>query len=71
MSRIFIIGSGSSAAAAASALVERGYRPTLLDVGFGPDPRAVKLKDELATSPVGQWRAESLDELRSVDRASR
>ena len=71
MSRIFIIGSGSSAVAAAAALVERGYRPTLLDVGFCPDPHALELKNELAASPPGQWRAESLHELRTMDRVSR
>ncbi len=70
MSGIFIVGSGSSAAAAAAALVARGYRPTVLDVGLGPEPHAVELKNELAASPVGQWRAEALRELKTMDGAS-
>jgi choline dehydrogenase-like flavoprotein len=70
MSRILIVGSGLSAASAASALVARGLRPTLVDVGLPPDPEAVELKNELAGTPPTRWRSDSLDRIRGMDAPS-
>ncbi len=70
MSRILIIGSGLSAASAASALVRRGVRPTVVDVGLPPDPEAVGLKNELAGTPPTQWGRDSLDRIRGMDAPS-
>ncbi len=70
MSRILIVGSGLSAASAASALVARGLRPTLVDAGLPPDPEAVGLKNELAGTPPTRWRRDLLDRIRGMDAPS-
>ena len=65
-SDIYIIGSGLSAMAAATALVERGYLPTVLDAGLVPDSSAVALKSRLALDEPSQWKAEDLAQLRQT-----
>jgi choline dehydrogenase-like flavoprotein len=61
----YIIGSGLSAVAAAVALVGRGLRPTILDMGVAPDPAAAALKMRLAATEPEAW---SPDELASLKR---
>ncbi|RPI27235.1 MAG: hypothetical protein EHM61_09115 [Acidobacteria bacterium] len=70
MSNIFIIGSGLSAVSAAVALVNRGHKPTILDVGLGPEQEAVELKNELAGCLPGHPNCQALDQLKQMDRAS-
>ncbi len=54
---ICIIGSGLSAIAAAKALVARGIRPTILDVGIEPAAAAARLKIRLGSLEPDSWRA--------------
>ncbi len=59
-----------SSVAAASALVGRGFRPVLLDVGLGPDAAAVELKRELGETPADHWQPQALHRLKTVDAPS-
>ncbi len=52
---IFIIGSGQTAIAAAMALVERGYRPAILDAGLQPTNEARELKRRLSSTAPEAW----------------
>ncbi len=61
---IYVIGSGLSAMAAASALVERGCRPVVLDAGLGPDCNAKDLKARLEAAEPHEWSSEDLAQLR-------
>ena len=70
MSRVLIIGSGLSAASAASALVARGVKPTLVDVGLLPDSEALTLKEQFAGTPPMRWRRDWLDRIRGMDAPS-
>ena len=54
---VCIIGSGLSAIAAASALVARGIRPTILDVGIEPAAAAASLTMRLGSVEPDSWRA--------------
>lgn len=54
---ICIIGSGLSATAATAALVARGIRPTILDVGIEPTAAAASLKMRLGSVEPDSWRA--------------
>jgi choline dehydrogenase-like flavoprotein len=64
--RIYIIGSGLSAMAAAEALVRRGCRPVILDAGLLPDPEALKLKMKLAESEPEEWKSRDLNLARQI-----
>ena len=55
MTSIGIIGSGHAGVAAAKALVRRGYKPIILDVGERLDPSRQKLVTELADQPHANW----------------
>jgi choline dehydrogenase-like flavoprotein len=57
---ICIIGSGLSAMAAATALVQRGCRPTILDPGLSPEPEVLTLKAQLATVAPEEWKSRDL-----------
>ncbi len=67
---IYIIGSGLSAMAAATALVRRGVRPVILDAGLGPDPASVALKARLAAAEPPEWKAEDLARLMQTGSAA-
>ncbi len=57
---VYIIGSGLSAMAAAAALVARGIRPSILDVGLSPPQAAADLKLRLGSSEPELWNAEEI-----------
>ncbi len=57
---ICIIGSGLSAMAAASALVARGIRPTILDVGITPAGAVAALKARLGSAEPECWHADEV-----------
>ncbi len=57
---ICIIGSGLSAMAVAAALVRRGVRPTILDVGLKPGPVAADLKMRLGAAEPECWNSDEL-----------
>jgi choline dehydrogenase-like flavoprotein len=52
---VAVIGSGFSGAAAVRALVERGLRPTILDVGETLDPRRQATVERLKDVPPDLW----------------
>jgi choline dehydrogenase-like flavoprotein len=52
---VAVIGSGVSGTAAVRALVERGLRPTILDVGETLDPRRQAAVARLRDIPPDQW----------------
>jgi choline dehydrogenase-like flavoprotein len=52
---VAVIGSGVSGAAAVRALVERGLRPTILDVGETLDPRRQAVVERLRDIPPELW----------------
>ena len=52
---VAVIGSGVSGAAAVRALVERGLRPTILDVGETLDPRRQATVERLKEVPPDLW----------------
>jgi len=55
MTSIGIIGSGHAGIAAAKALVRRGYKPVILDVGEQLEPRRQELITAFATQPHANW----------------
>jgi hypothetical protein len=57
---IYIIGSGPAGIAAAAALVKRGIRPVILDVGVDPDPDSIALKTRLAAVDPVEWAPEDV-----------
>jgi choline dehydrogenase-like flavoprotein len=57
---IYIIGSGLSAMATAAALVARGIRPKILDVGILPGQAAIDIKARLGSSEPELWNAYEL-----------
>jgi choline dehydrogenase-like flavoprotein len=57
---VYIIGSGLSAIAAATALVARGIRPTILDVGITAARESVDLKVRLGSCEPEFWNADEL-----------
>ena len=67
---IYIIGSGLSGIAAATALVARGFRPTILDAGVGPDAGSAALKARLAAVEPETWSATDLQELKRIGPAT-
>ncbi len=67
---IYIVGSGLSAMAAATALVQRGIVPTVLDAGLVPDPASVALKSRLASTEPSNWRPEDVAQLRRIGPAA-
>ena len=58
---IYVIGSGLSGIAAAVALIKRGYRPTILDVGLTPGNEASALKARLASVEPEAWTPDDID----------
>src|SRR5439155_5659483 len=67
---IYVIGSGLSGIAAAIALIKRGYRPTILDVGLTPDDESSTLKARLASVEPEAWTAEDLKHVKQTGAAS-
>jgi choline dehydrogenase-like flavoprotein len=63
---VYIIGSGLSSIAAASALIARGIRPTILDAGLEPEAFAEVLKLHLASVEPEDWSREDITRLKSV-----
>jgi choline dehydrogenase-like flavoprotein len=63
---VYIIGSGLSSIAAASALTARGIRPTILDAGLEPDAFAEVRKLHLASVEPEDWSREDIAQLKSV-----
>ncbi len=57
---IYIIGSGLSGMAAATALVDRGIRPKILDVGITPAQAAADLKVRLGSCEPELWNSDEL-----------
>ena len=57
---ICIVGSGLSAIATAAALVARGIRPTILDVGIEPASDAARLKMRLGSVEPDSWCADEV-----------
>ena len=57
---ICIVGSGLTAMAAATALIQRGGRPTILDTGLSPEPDALLLKSKLAATDPLEWDPQDL-----------
>ncbi len=67
---IFIIGSGQTAIAAAIALVERGYCPTILDAGLQPATEARELKKRLSSTMPEFWNKLDLIQLKRTGRTA-
>jgi len=67
---IYVIGSGLSGIATASALVKRGYHPTILDAGLTPDADVLSLKARMASVEPEAWTAEDLQRVRQTGPAS-
>ena len=63
MKSIGIVGSGHTAIAVARKLVERGVRPTILDVGDTLDPALQQVIERLRTMPRTEWAAEDIAEV--------
>jgi choline dehydrogenase-like flavoprotein len=63
---VLIVGSGLSSIAAASALVGRGIRPTILDTGLMPDAGTQARKLRLSCVEPEQWNSEAVAELRTI-----
>lgn len=63
---VYIVGSGLSSIAAASALVARGIRPTILDTGLAPDALAQARKSRLSSVDPENWSREELAQLKSI-----
>ncbi len=60
----YIIGSSASAVAAASALLDRGVKVTILDVGFELEPERAAVVSRLAALPKEKWNQASVRVLR-------
>ncbi len=58
---VAVIGSGVSGIAVANALVARGLRVTILDVGETMDPRRERIVAKLHDLPTAQWPHEDLE----------
>ncbi|MEM7177010.1 MAG: GMC oxidoreductase [Pseudomonadota bacterium] len=56
--KIAIVGSGLAAISLAQALIARGIKPTILDVGETLPPENQAVVDRMATSPPGEWAPE-------------
>jgi ferredoxin len=67
---IYIIGSGLSAVAAATALVQRGVRPIILDAGITPCLEAQDLKARLSATMPDSWNPEDLFRFRRTGPAA-
>jgi choline dehydrogenase-like flavoprotein len=67
---IYIIGSGLSGMAAAVALSQRGYVPTVLDAGLDLDEARRVLKMRLASLEPEQWNAADVARLKQVGPAA-
>ena len=64
--KVAVIGSGHAGMAAASALVERGIAPEILDVGETPPERVNALVTKLAEADSAEWTAEDLRRAKPV-----
>ena len=67
---IYVIGSGLSGIAAAVALIKRGYRPTILDVGLTPGSEASALKARLASVEPEAWLPDDIESVKRTGPAS-
>jgi choline dehydrogenase-like flavoprotein len=67
---IYVIGSGLSGIAAAVALIKRGYRPTILDVGLTPGNEASALKARLASVEPEAWTPDDIELVKRTGPAS-
>jgi len=67
---IYIIGSGLSGIAAAKALVERGFRPTILDAGLRADSDTRGLKSRLASLEPDEWNPDDVAQLKHTGSTS-
>jgi choline dehydrogenase-like flavoprotein len=68
---IAVIGSGPTAAAAATALVERGRAVTVLDAGLDLEPDRAALKHRLASSEPSGWKPADVALIRRTSPPSR
>lgn len=50
-----VIGSGPAGVSVATALLARGHKVTLIDIGAGMEPEALHRRDALATTVPGLW----------------
>ncbi|NND21333.1 MAG: FAD-dependent oxidoreductase, partial [Silicimonas sp.] len=66
---VIIIGSGPAGYAAAQALLERGRRVTVVDVGKRLEPEQDALRRALAAKEPGEWDPGDLDNFRQRQRA--
>ncbi len=62
---VYIVGSGLSSIAAASALIARGIRPTILDAGLAPDAFAEVRKQRLSSVEPEGWQPDDIAQLKS------
>ncbi len=53
--RIAVIGSGLASTAAVQALIERGVKPTIIDVGLGLDKALVDVVDRMSNRSKDKW----------------
>ena len=64
-----VIGSGPAGFAAVAALLERGRRVTVIDVGQTLEPDRAALRDELGATEPGDWAPASIQRFRASQRA--
>ena len=50
-----VIGSGPAGVSVATALLARGHKVTLIDIGAGMEQEALHRRDALATTVPGLW----------------
>lgn len=55
MTEVAVVGSGPAGAFCALALIERGYKVTVLDSGRELDPERMALSESLVSTPREQW----------------
>ena len=55
MNKIVVIGSGPAGISAAKAILQRGYRVTMLDVGYELDKNETSFKESLSTKNPEKW----------------
>ena len=67
---ICVIGSGLSGIAAATALVQRGFKPTILDAGVQASDDIASLKARLASVEPDHWSTEDLRRLKHMGPAT-
>ena len=63
MSKIIVIGSGLSAIASIKVLVEKGYKPLVLDFGEKLDDDKQLLKNKISTKEKFEWETEDIEKI--------